>query len=167
MVVIFFCNKLCLYVKTHWCYLSPLPVLENGSKGLGKKKQGSFKIYIQELHNKYLFVHLLKIFANHSFHKLKIYKFFFFSTVAVHWTFCLLLQVEKLQGNYSFLWLCKTTGYHLCISWTAVFLTLPKNHRPFWMRRILWGKNKAYGGMKWVLLKESSPISVLSVLSNL
>lgn len=77
MVVIFFCNKLCLYVKTHWCYLSPLPVLENGSKGLGKKK-GSFKIYIQELHNKYLLVHLLKIFANHSFHKLKIYKFFFF-----------------------------------------------------------------------------------------
>lgn len=101
------------------------------------------------------------------FTNLKYTNSFFFSTVAVHWTFCLLLQVEKLQGNYSFLWLCKTKGYHLCISWTAVFLTLPKNHRPFWMRRILWGKNKAYGGMKWVLLKESSLISVLSMLSNL
>lgn len=99
MVVIFFCNKLCLYVRTHWCYLSPLPVLENGSKGLGKKKQGSFKIYIQELHNKYLLVHLLKIFANHSFHKLKIHKFFFFFHSGRALIFLLAITSRKVTGQ--------------------------------------------------------------------
>lgn len=87
-----------------WCYLSPLPALENVSKDLRKKRvllKFLFKNYTINIClftcSKYLLIIVLS-------HKLKICKSFFYSTAATYLAFCLLLQVEKLQCNYSFFW---------------------------------------------------------------
>lgn len=88
----------------YWCYLSPLPALENVSKDLRKKrvllkflsKNYTINICLFTC-SKYLLIIVLS-------HKLKICKSFFYSTAATFLAFCLLLQVEKLQCNYSFFW---------------------------------------------------------------